>query len=192
MRAKREVQQFIVASRSLYQYLAQGKALCAQDMEIITCCLDELASAAKRALHTGRQCMFRPRSNDGLVHSQDSDQLGHIPPVRILLVDDHKLVRESLRAFSRAVSGIGSGGGSQQRRRGPTSCPEAHANRGGDGRQYAARKWHRGYEADQEYVPSHRYRGFIHGCGSAALYCDESGRRLELGDEGNHRRAPPC
>ena len=99
MRSKREVQQFIVASKYLYQYLAQGRALCAQDMEIVTCCLDELASAAKRALQTGRQSMFRPRIHDGLINSPDSDQLGLIPPVRILLVDDHKLVRESLRAF---------------------------------------------------------------------------------------------
>jgi len=68
-------------------------------MEIVTCCLDELASAAKRALQTGRQSMCRPRIHDGLVNSADSDQLGLIPPVRILLVDDHKLVRESLRAF---------------------------------------------------------------------------------------------
>src|SRR5215217_689655 len=99
MRSKREVQHFIVASRYLYQYLAQGKALCAQDMEIVTCCLDELASAAKRAMQTGRQSILKQRVNDGLVHSQDIDQLGYIPPVRILLVDDHKLVRESLRAF---------------------------------------------------------------------------------------------
>ena len=99
MRSKREVQQFIVASRSLYQYLAQGKALCVQDMEIVTCCLDELASAAKRALQTGRQSMFRPRIHDGLLNSPDLDRLGHILPVRVLLVDDHKLVRESLRVF---------------------------------------------------------------------------------------------
>src|SRR5215217_8866351 len=83
MRSKREVQQFIVASRYLYEYLAQGKALCAQDMEIVTCCLDELAPAAKRALQTGRQFMFRPRIHDGLVNSPGIGQFGHILPVRV-------------------------------------------------------------------------------------------------------------
>jgi len=100
MRSTSEVQQFIVASQHLYQYLAQSEGLCAQDMEIVTCCLDELASLAKRAdVQTGRQFILKPGFKDGLANGLDIDKHGHIPPVRILLVDDHKLVRESLRVF---------------------------------------------------------------------------------------------
>ena len=56
MRITKEVQEFLIASEHLYQYLEKGKSLGSHEAEIVSCCVDELLAKGACRNSTSSPC----------------------------------------------------------------------------------------------------------------------------------------